>query len=303
MCPDYRGDGRSLYNVLKFIKLYTLRNTHFSLVIYKVVFFFFQKETQNRTPPKKRILVFNFILKCWFKSRNQRQVVTTNFSHPITESCLQSQDALGSLRAELSDRLSIFGWPDSYKWTICSPGWPEIFFCQLFNLVVHTAKFPRELPIHHISKDFVNWLLAMIQFVPTSLLAFFLPSEIYAFLGLLNQIYFLKLKTSILCLFHIMPISLTFISFLRPPHRSFFWGWINTWRWMDIWYWTRPRENWSMFSAQLLPPSLQHKYSEKPTCGQCGSTTLSLTPSSESRQLGSCGPPWAAHFVSTIAFS
>lgn len=215
----------SLYNVLKFIKLHTLRNTHFSLVIYKINFFF-QKETQNRTK-KNRILVSNFILKCWFKSGNQRQVVTTNFSHPITESCHQSQDALGSLRAELSDRLSIFGWPDRWKWTICSPGWPEIFFCQLFNLVVHTAKFPRELPIHHISKDFVNWLLAMIQFVPTSLLAFFLPSEIYAFLGLLNQIYFLKLKTSILCSFHIMPISLTFISFPRPPHRSFFWGWIN----------------------------------------------------------------------------
>ena len=67
----------------------------------------------------------------------------------------------------------------------------------------------------------------MIQFVPTSLLAFFLPSEIYAFLGLLNQIYFLKLKTSISCWFHITPISLTFISFPRPPHRSFFWGWIN----------------------------------------------------------------------------
>lgn len=78
----------SLYNVLKFMKLYTLRNTHFSLVIYKTVFFFFSKRDIKQNL-KKRILIFNFILKCWFKSRNQRQVVTIDFSHLITESCIR----------------------------------------------------------------------------------------------------------------------------------------------------------------------------------------------------------------------
>lgn len=111
------------------------------------------------------------------------------------------------------------------KWTICSPGWPEIFFV---NYSTWLFILPNSQGVANPSHfyDFVNWLLAMIQFVPTSLLAFFLPSEIYAFLGLLNQIYFLKLKNLYFYVRSILHLFLWLSHFFpRPPHRSFFGGW------------------------------------------------------------------------------
>lgn len=124
----------------------------------------------------------------------------------------------GPRKAGLRGSWQCVRWLDSCKWkNLYNPSWPGTFLCQLFKLLVYTAPTPQGAARHHSSKCSADGLLAVIQFVLTSLFALSGPRKPRLFLAPFTRVHAPTLEPSILCA---PPVTPRLLSCHFPPEAS-----------------------------------------------------------------------------------